>query len=121
MVNTLENLALVVEYEELLRYCPMLEVDPKTVQELDRHTLQVLSNTARSNLARQRELQRQGIAQAKAQGVRFGRPKAKAPKNFAGIVQAWQEGQISRTEALQQSGQSESTFYRYLKKLREQG
>lgn len=82
MVNTLENLALVVEYEELLRYCPMLEVDPKTVQELDRHTLQVLSNTARSNLARQRELQRQGIAQAKAQGVRFGRPKAKAPKNF---------------------------------------
>lgn len=56
MVNTLENLALVVEYEELLRYCPMLEVDPKTVQELDRHTLQVLSNTARSNLARQREL-----------------------------------------------------------------
>ena len=89
MVNTFENLALVVEYEELLRYCPMLEVDPKTVQELDRHTLQVLSNTARSNLARQRELQRQGIAQAKAQGVRFGRPKAKAPKNFAGIVQAW--------------------------------
>ena len=70
MVNTFENLALVVEYEELLRYCPMLEVDPKTVQELDRHTLQVLSSTARSNLARQRELQRQGIAQAKAQGSR---------------------------------------------------
>lgn len=120
MAQTLENLALLVEYEELLRYCPVLATDLETVQSLDRHTLQVLSTAARSNCDRHRRLQRQGIEQAKAQGVQFGRPRAKVPEDFQNIVEAWQKGLISRSEAIQQSGLSPATFYRYLKKLREQ-
>ena len=120
MPKTVDNLALLVEYEELVRYCPMLITDKETVQGLDRHTLQVLSTTARSNCADRKELQRQGIAQAKAQGVRFGRPKAKVPGNFKDIVDAWQEGNITRCEAVRQSGLSEATFYRYVRKMKEQ-
>ena len=121
MRETAENLALLVEYEELLRYCPILATDPETVQSLDRHTLQILSTTARGNCRQQKELQKKGIAQAKAQGVQFGRPRAAVPRNFKRIVEAWHMGEISRLEAIRQSGLSSATFYRYAKKLREQG
>ncbi len=116
----MEELALLVEYEELVRYCPMLVTDRETVRELDRHTLQVLSTAARENSAQYRERQRQGIEQAKAQGVQFGRPKVKIPGNFERIVAAWKSGEISREEAVRQSGVSMATFYRYVRKLREQ-
>ena len=118
--ETAENLALLVEYEELLRYCPVLATDPETVQSLDRHTLQVLSTTARGNCRQRKELQKKGIAQAKEKGVQFGRPKATVPKNFNSIIEAWQAGEISRLEAIRQSGLSTATFYRYLKKGREE-
>ncbi len=116
----MEELALLMEYEELIRYCPMLVTDRETVQGLDRYTLQVLSTTARKNSAQYRERQRQGIEQAKAQGVQFGRPKFKVPGNFEGIVGAWKAGKISRDEALRQSGMSIATFYRYVKKTQKQ-
>lgn len=120
MEKSAECTELMAEYEELLQYCPLLETDPGLVQGLDRQTLRVLVHTARSNKAEQCDLQRRGIAQAKARGVQFGRPKAKVPANFPRIVSAWKEGIISREEAIRQSGLSTATFYRYLKKLREQ-
>lgn len=116
-----QRMDLLAEYEELLRYCPMLTTDPETVQGLDFYTLQVLSTAARGNCRQRKELQKKGIAQAKAQGVQFGRPKAAVPKNFKRIVEAWHMGEISRLEAIRQSGLTSATFYRYLKKLREQG
>jgi len=116
----LEELALLVEYEELIRYCPMLVTDMETVQGLDKHTLQVLSKAARKNSFQYRERQRQGIEQARAQGVQFGRPKVKLPGNFEGIVDAWKAGKITREEAIRQSGVSTATFYRYVKKIQQQ-
>ena len=80
--------------------------------------LQILSFVAQSERESIRERQAQGIAAAKARGVRFGRPAVEAPEDFPGIVAAWERGYISFDEALRRSGLAEATFYRRLKEHR---
>jgi len=65
-------------------------------------------------------LQRQaeGIASAKRRGVRFGRPIKKPPENFNSIVKQWERGNISFSEALNQTGLKQATFYNRLRELR---
>lgn len=52
----------------------------------------------RATLARQA----QGIAAAKARGVKFGRPRKELPPNFYEMARRWHAGEISCTEAAQQ-------------------
>lgn len=80
--------------------------------------LQVLSFVAENERANIRARQAEGIAAAKARGVKFGRPPKPLPEDFPGIVREWEQRQISFREALQMSGVSKATFYRRLKKLR---
>jgi DNA invertase Pin-like site-specific DNA recombinase len=56
--------------------------------------------------------QREGIAAAKARGVRFGRPAKKPPANFAETVKLWERGKLMTKTALELTGLTESTFYR---------
>jgi DNA invertase Pin-like site-specific DNA recombinase len=49
-------------------------------------TLQILSFVAHSERDSIRKRQAEGIAAAKARGVRFGRPIKKPPENFAVLV-----------------------------------
>lgn len=121
MAEAAESTALLVEYEELLRYCPMLTTDPETARGLDKHTIQVLSSAARSNCEERRANHCRKIQQAKARGARFGRPRAKIPANFPEIVDAWRRGTIPAEEAIRQSGMASATFYRYARELREKG
>jgi len=62
--------------------------------------------------------QREGIAAARARGVRFGGPVIKPPENFAALVREWERGKLPLTELLAQTGLKESTFYRRLRELR---
>ena len=80
--------------------------------------LQVLSFVAENERTNIRARQAEGIAAAKARGVKFGRPPKPLPEDFPGIVRQWEQRQISFREALQMSGVSKATFYRRLKKLR---
>ncbi len=81
--------------------------------------LQILSFVAQSERESIRRRQAEGIAAAKARGVRFGRPESPVPKNFRQLVQAWERGSISLPELLSLcEGLSESTFYRRLRDLR---
>lgn len=80
--------------------------------------LQILSFVAQSERENIRKRQAQGIAAAKAKGVRFGRPTQSLPPNFLSIVHAWEEKDLSFEEALRQSGLTESTFYRRLREYR---
>ena len=80
--------------------------------------LQILSFVAQSERESIRTRQAQGIAAARARGVHLGRPPARVPQDFAGIVQAWQDQTITLDEALQRSGLGRSTFYRRLRALR---
>jgi len=74
--------------------------------------LQILSFVAESERDNIRKRQAQGIAAAKARGVRFGRPECKLPKDFGTILQAWESKKLSTEEVLQKCRISESTFRR---------
>ncbi len=80
--------------------------------------LQILSFVAQSERENIRRRQEEGIAAAKARGVKFGRPFLPPPEDFARIVAEWEGKQIPFTEALQRSGLGESTFYRRLREHR---
>jgi len=73
-----------------------------------------------AELEREHILQRQaeGIANAKARGVRFGRPVKKPPEGFAGLVREWENGRLSFEEVLRETGLKESSFYRRLREFR---
>ncbi len=82
--------------------------------------LQILSFVAQSERESIRRRQAEGIAAAKARGVRFGRPEAPVPDNFAQLIIAWERKRITLPELLRLcESLSESTFYRRLRDLRE--
>ena len=80
--------------------------------------LQILSFVAHSERDNIRKRQAEGIAAAKARGVRFGRPVKKSPSNFGVLVKQWERGKLSNSELLAQTGLKESTLYRRLRELR---
>jgi DNA invertase Pin-like site-specific DNA recombinase len=74
--------------------------------------LQILSFVAQSERENIKKRQAQGIAAAKAKGVRFGRPEVPMPDNFGSHLSKWEKGQITTSEILKLTGLSKSTFYR---------
>ena len=82
--------------------------------------LTVLGAVSELELERECLLQRQkeGIAAAKARGVRFGRPIKKPPANFTELVKQWERGKLPIAEVLAQTGLKQATFYN---RLRESG
>ena len=80
--------------------------------------LQILSFVAQNERENIRKRQAQGIAAAKAQGVKFGRPEKEIPANFEKIVQEWEQKRLPLTEAVKQCNMSEATFYRKLREYR---
>ena len=80
--------------------------------------LQVLSFVAQNERENIRKRQAQGIAAAKAKGMKFGRPVIKAPPDFPEIVQKWENGIIKSYEAAEMCGMCESTFYHRLRVYR---
>lgn len=80
--------------------------------------LQILSFVAQSERENIRKRQEQGIAAAKAKGVKFGRPEKKVPADFARIVEAWEQKKLPFSEVLIQCDMSEATFYRRLREYR---
>lgn len=80
--------------------------------------LQILSFVAQSEREKIRERQEQGIAAAKARGVRFGRPEKPVPEDFPKLVRDWEKKRLSLPELLQKCDMSEATFYRRLRELR---
>lgn len=72
--------------------------------------LQVLSFVAENERMNIRQRQAEGIAAAKARGVRFGRTPSPLPDNFQLIYNKWKKGIISGTAAAQACGMPLSTF-----------
>lgn len=80
--------------------------------------LQILSFVAQSERENIKKRQEQGIAAAKAKGVRFGRPEITTPDNFGQLVRRWERKQLPLQDVLTQCGMSEATFYRRLREYR---
>jgi DNA invertase Pin-like site-specific DNA recombinase len=76
--------------------------------------LQILSFVAHNERDAIRKRQAEGIAAAKARGVRFGRPAKYVPDEFSDIIFQWQTKQISLKQVLNDCQMSKSTFYRRL-------
>lgn len=74
--------------------------------------LQILSFVAQSERESIKKRQAQGIAAAKAKGVKFGRPEIPLPDSFDKIIKEWDKGKLSTVDALKLCDMSESTFYR---------
>lgn len=61
--------------------------------------LQILSFVSENERDNIRQRQSEGIAAAKARGVRFGRPRRPLPRNFNDTVAKWKAGVITCAEA----------------------
>lgn len=80
--------------------------------------LQILSFVAQSERENIKKRQAEGIAAAKAKGIKFGRPEKEVPDDFSKIVKAWEQKRLSFSEALKKCNMSEATFYRRLREYR---
>jgi DNA invertase Pin-like site-specific DNA recombinase len=81
--------------------------------------LQLLSYVAQNEREIIRQRQAEGIASAKARGVKFGRPTKKPPEYFAEVVKLWERGKISFEEAKARTGLKHTTFYCRLREFRD--
>ena len=73
--------------------------------------LQVLSFVAESERANIRQRQAEGIAAAKARGVRFGRPPKPVPDNFSQAHRDWRRKKITLKQAASACAMPVTTFY----------
>lgn len=83
--------------------------------------LQVLSFVAENERKNIRIRQAEGIAAAKARGVKFGRPEFKMSEDFKDSVKKWEKGKLTVSEIVKMYEMSESTFYRKVRELRLSG
>lgn len=81
--------------------------------------LQILSFVAQNERENIRKRQEQGIAAAKARGVKFGRPEKALPKDFERVVESWKNKEITLKDVLDECDMSETTFFRKLKEYRQ--
>ena len=79
---------------------------------------QILSFVAQNERENIRKRQAQGIAVAKVQGVKFGRPEIMLPENFGELVREWEKKRLPLSEVLNVCKISEATFYRKLREYR---
>ena len=79
--------------------------------------LQVLSFVAENERINIRRRQAEGIAVAKANGVKFGRPSLPLPDNFDEIHRAWRARKLTLNEAALACNMPVGTFYGKAKRL----
>lgn len=73
--------------------------------------LQVLSFVAENERTNIKQRQAEGIAAAKARGIKFGRPSIPIPDNFYQVREDWRAGKITIDEAAQACNMCAKTFY----------
>ena len=74
--------------------------------------IEVLGTIAEQERATIKQRQAEGIAAARAQGKRLGRPRAEKPDNWDRVIRAWRAGEITAVEAMRETGLKRSTFYK---------
>ena len=77
--------------------------------------LQILSFVAQSERESIKKRQAEGIAAAKARGVKFGRPEKALPGDFEQMTRLWRGKKLPLSGILSACQISESTFYRRIR------
>ena len=78
--------------------------------------LNVLSFVAENERKNIKQRQAEGIAVAKAKGVRFGRPATQYPDNFDEVYKECKAGKIKAVEAIKKMNLKKSSFYNMVKR-----
>ena len=76
--------------------------------------LQVLSFVAENERTNIRQRQAEGIAAAKARGVKFGRKPKERPAEYEHLRDEWRAGRISARAAARQLGVAHRTFMKWV-------
>ena len=79
--------------------------------------LQVLSFVAENERSNIRQRQAEGIAAAKARGIRFGRPPLPLPDNFHMVHRAWRNKKLTLKQAAEACNMPVGTFYGKARKI----
>lgn len=79
--------------------------------------LQVLSFVAENERINIRQRQAEGIAAAKARGVKFGRPAIPCPDNFREVHKDWRNKKMTLRQAADACGMPVGTFYGKVRKF----
>ena len=80
--------------------------------------LQILSFVAQSERESIKKRQEEGIAAARARGVKFGRPEKVIPDEFLNLLDEWEQKKVSMDEIIKKCDMSEATFYRRVREQR---
>ena len=75
--------------------------------------LQILSYVAQTERENIRQQQKEGIAAARARGVRFGRPRKEVPESFAQLKADWEGKKITARAAAKELHVAPGTFLRW--------
>lgn len=81
--------------------------------------LQLLSFVAENERDNIRQRQAEGIAAAKARGVRFGKPVIPMPDNFPELYKRWEEDDLTINELASLCNMGRSTMYKRIGEYRE--
>lgn len=79
--------------------------------------LQILSYVAEQERTFIKQRQKEGIVNAKNNGIKFGRPKIEKPNNFDEIVSKWKRKEIKSKEAIEILNIKPNAFYKFLKEF----
>lgn len=74
--------------------------------------IEVLGTIAEQERETTHQRQAEGIAAAKAKGVKLGRPALKFPANWKEVYSSWKAGQITAKEAMERTGTKRTSFYK---------
>ena len=79
--------------------------------------IEVLGTIAQQERETIKSRQAEGIAVAKAKGVKFGRPHATYPDNWLPVIKRWRSGEITATKAMELTQTKRTTFYKLVNSM----
>ena len=81
--------------------------------------IEVLGTIAEQERETTHQRQAEGIAAAKAKGVKLGRPALAFPANWNEVYSAWKAGEITAKEAMERTGTKRTSFYKLAGMMKE--
>ena len=87
-------------------------VTGKLIADIVLELLSYVAHVERDNI---RQRQAEGIAAARARGVKLGRPALAVPEEFDVVYRKWEDGCLNSRQAAESLGVSHTTFLKWVK------
>lgn len=80
---------------------------------------ELLSYMAEKERVKIKQRQAEGIAAAKAKGIKLGRPEVQYPDNWIEVYNSWKGKEITAVKAMELTGLKKNSFYNLVKRYEE--